>query len=101
MTNIMLPYGAGSATPETGEAPSRDESAQGFKGQESTDKIDCAKDLAERKEQARLAAHLALAGYSLNGLPGGGFLVAKWDRAAHCCDLHGVAAFLRRIGGAA
>ena len=100
MTNIMLPYGAGSATPEKGEALSRDESAQGFKGQGSTDNPDCAEDLAQRKEQARLAAHLALAGFSLHELAGGGFLVAKWDRTAHCCDLRAVAGFLRRIGGA-
>ena len=99
MTNIMLPYGAGSATPEKGEALSRDESAQGFKGQGSTDNPDCAEDLAQRKEQARLGAHLARKGYSLHELAGGAFLIARWDRTAHCSDLRAVAGFLRRIGG--
>ena len=57
---------------------------------------------AERKEQARLAALLALAGgFSLHELACGGFLIARWDRTAHCSDLGQVAAFLRRIGGGA
>ena len=52
---------------------------------------------AERKEQANLGARLALAGYSLHELAGGGFLVARHDRTAHCSDLGRVAAFLRQV----
>lgn len=34
MTRAQAPEGAGRATPESGEAPGRDESAQGFRGQD-------------------------------------------------------------------
>ena len=95
MTNIMLPYGAGSATPKKDEATGQG----GFKGQGSTHTPDCAEDLAQRKELARLGAHLALAGFNLHELAGGAFLIARWDRTAHCSDLRAVAGFLRRIGG--
>ena len=43
----------------------------------------------------------ALAGYTLHELACGGFLVAKWDRTAHCRNLRAVAAFVRLVGGAA
>jgi len=56
---------------------------------------------AERKEQATLAARLAFKGYSLHELAGGGFLISRWDRTAHCSDLGAVAGFLRRIEGEA
>ena len=49
---------------------------------------------------ATLDTQLALKGYSLYSLAGGGFLVAKWNRTAHCSDLCAVAQFLRLIGGA-
>ena len=54
---------------------------------------------AERKEVATLAARLAFKGFSLHELAGGGFLIARWDRTAHCSDLRAVAGFLRRVGG--
>ena len=53
----------------------------------------------ERKAVATLAARLAFMGFSLHELACGGFLIARWDRTAHCSDLHAVAAFLRRVEG--
>jgi hypothetical protein len=55
---------------------------------------------ADRKAFTTIAALLALRGYSLYELSGGGFLVSKWDRVAHLGDLAGVRAFYKRIGGA-
>ena len=55
----------------------------------------------ERNAQSTLAALLALRGFSLHELAGGGFLVARWDRTLHCSDLAGVRAFYGRLGGAA
>ena len=53
----------------------------------------------ERKQQSTLAARLALRKYTLHELACGGFLIARWDRTAHCSDLGAVVAFLRRLGG--
>ena len=37
----------------------------------------------------------------LDDSAGGGFLISRWDRTAHCSDLGAVAGFLRRIEGEA
>lgn len=51
----------------------------------------------ERKACATLAAQLALRGYSLHELAGGGFLISRWDRTLHCSDLGCVRAFYGRL----
>lgn len=96
MMKIMLPYRARTVTPEKDEATGQG----GFKGQDSTDTPDCGEELAQRIAIARLAAHLALPGFSLHELTGGGFLISRWDRTAHCGDLRAVSAFLRRVADA-
>ena len=53
---------------------------------------------ADRKAFARFAAPLAIAGYALHELSGGGCLVARWDRTLHCPDLQAVQAFCDRAG---
>lgn len=55
---------AGRATPESGEAPSRDQAAQGFKGQ-GEGPADCAQAVAARKRLVNLQAQLALRGIEL------------------------------------
>ncbi len=102
MTNTELPDGAGTATPEKGEATGQG----GFRGTEQNGRPNCAdvQEPAQQARQKRLASirvHLALKSHSLHELTCGGLLIARWDRAAHCSDLGAVAAFLRRIGGAA
>lgn len=102
MNNTELPDGAGIATPEKSEATGQG----GFRGAEQSGKPNCADGLefAQLARQKRLAsgrAHLALKSYSLHELACGGFLIARWDRTTQCSDLGAVAAFLRRIGGAA
>lgn len=59
-------------------------------------------DSCDRKGKAftTLRAKLALLGYSASELSDGSFLVTRWDRSRHLADLHGVAAFLRQVGGA-
>ena len=70
---------------------------------QNTDDTQIIGDFAEeRKAQATLAAMLALRGFSLLEIAGGGYLVARWDRSAHCSDLAQVRAFYQRaVGGAA
>ena len=57
-------------------------------------------DADERKTLSTLAALLARKGYSLHELACGGFLIARFDRTAHCSDLGAVRAFYDRLGGA-
>lgn len=54
---------------------------------------------AARKSFVTLQARLASRGYALHELSCGGYLVARHDGTAHLADLHGVACFLRGIGG--
>lgn len=51
------------------------------------------------KPFATLQARLALRGFTLCELGGGGYLVSRWDRTAHLNDLRGVREFLHRVGG--
>lgn len=69
--------------------------------QEKLRAIDTADNAGERKEFTTLAALLAIKGFSLYELSCGGYLIARWDRTAHCSDLAQVRAFHARIGGAA
>jgi hypothetical protein len=54
----------------------------------------------DRKAFTTLAALLAIRGFSVYELSGGGYLCARWDRNCHLADLAGVRAFYKRIGGA-
>jgi hypothetical protein len=54
---------------------------------------------AGAKAFATLQAQLALRGFSLTELAGGGYLVSRWDRTGHLNDLRSVREFLRRVGG--
>jgi hypothetical protein len=53
--------------------------------------------MATDKGFARIAAHLALAGFALRPLACGGFLIAKFDHTSYAPDLHAAAAFLNRL----
>ena len=71
-----------------------------LQGTTENEHLDCANDDALVKVRASLTAKLALLGYSLHQLSGGGYLVSRWDRTRHLNDLHAVSAFLRQVGGA-
>jgi hypothetical protein len=89
------------APPQRDEAPAGD-AAKGFGGdhqRNSTDILAEPTDLGKR--YATLGALLALKGFSLHELAGGGFLIARWDRTTHCPDLHGVTRFARSVGATA
>lgn len=98
MNNIMTPHGAGRATPESGEAPSRDESAQGFKGQESKNRTDCAESADYCKRVATATALCAMRGIQLHLLNSGAFLATGSGMVVHFTELEEVRAWLRAQG---
>lgn len=53
---------------------------------------------ADRKQYARFAAPLAIAGFALHELVDGTYLISRWDRTYHAADLAGVRAFCQRAG---
>ena len=57
--------------------------------------------MGDRKRFATIQAELAIKGYSLTELAGGGFLIFKWNLSRHVADLRGAVNFLRQIGGCA
>ena len=50
---------------------------------------------------ATLTARLALAGFAVHRLDGGGFLVSKWNLTKHCPDLRALAGFAQQVGARA
>lgn len=70
--------------------------AQGFRGQAETNTNQSSSD-DSRKEVDTATARLALLGFSLHELAGGGFLIARYDRVLHAPDLRSVQAFQRRM----
>ena len=93
----------GLAAPEAAalkdECPGGDRGIQG--GHETSLCADIVADDAPaclEKRFATLAALLALKGYSLHALAGGGYLIARWDRTNHCSDLAQCRDFARRMG---
>jgi hypothetical protein len=52
----------------------------------------------QQKLRATLLAALALAGWSVHDLDGGGYLACRWGRERHCGDLHALAQFARQVG---
>jgi hypothetical protein len=82
------------------------DTAQAFRDTEALDGIYSAIGPGEEqaadacaKAFATLQAHLALSGFTLTELGGGGYLISRWDRTAHLDDLRGVREFLHRVGG--
>jgi hypothetical protein len=55
---------------------------------------------AERKRFANLQARLALLGFTLHELSGGGFLIGKWNLSRYAPDLCAVGAFLKQVSAA-
>jgi len=100
----LAPLGAAAASNAGVTAPHQDEarelvsSGAGFRGQNEIDSRDCAQTDAERKPFAQLAAHAALAGYTLHEIASGEFLLCRWGMAKELPDLHAVAALLGRMG---
>ena len=102
MTHSRNAHGAGQGTPTKDEAPAGD-TAQGFRGQRTTDSHDCAQahDLAQRKRKANLQALLALKGHELRQQRDGSFLVSRWNLTRELRDLSAVESFARQVGAAA
>ena len=68
-----------------------------FRDQTKTDASIIGHDADERKARSTLAAMLAMKGYSLHELACGGFLIARFDRTAHCSDLGAVRTWYDRL----
>ncbi|MDL9998267.1 hypothetical protein QTI24_06610 [Variovorax sp. J22P240] len=47
---------------------------------------------------ARLRADLVLRGHELVQLPGGAFIVSRWQLSHYCADLEDLRAFAQRLG---
>ena len=99
MTHTPHARRAGCATPESGEALSRDESAQGFRGQETGSTAILPDGPDARKALATLAARCSLAGYELHELAGGELLLTRWGRSRSLADAHAVGRFLDMVTG--
>jgi hypothetical protein len=93
---------AGRATPESGEAPSRDQAAQGFRGQEQgTDTADGTEAPTERKRLATLRALLALhGGIELQEMADGSLQALAPGMVARFTDLCSAEAWCRLRNGA-
>lgn len=95
MKTSQAPTGAGSATPESGEARGQ----PGFRGQGTADDSDCARGDAQRKAFEALRARLAMAGgFALQALADGSFVITRWNLTKPLPDLHAVRRFAAQVG---
>lgn len=50
------------------------------------------------KPVSTLVARLALAGFQVHRLDGGGYLVCRWNLSRHCPDMRTLAGFAQQLG---
>lgn len=103
MTTTHSPSGAGFAAPESGDAQAVG-TGLGIKGQaeaESPNRTDDGATSQTSKALSTVRASLALKGYELRDLAGGGWLICRWNMAREARDMDAVEAFARQVGARA
>lgn len=96
MTTNYMPCGAGGATPESGEAPSRDQAARGFRGDGIQDDVDRTALADPVKRLADLRSRLAERDITLVEMRDGGLLASGVGMRAHFGDLTAAEVWARR-----
>lgn len=108
MSTAHMPAEAGQATPEAQKCEGPGHHPQADANRNTTDADDSAQaahaaqqaEALRRKRIDTLTACLALKGFELRQLAGGGWLITRWNLTKEAADLESVEVFAKQVGAA-